>query len=788
MDFDDEIDDLLELEEEITGQAAKRPGEDGSKGSSRKRARCDAWNVDDLEPPDDLPDLAWQGPAACSPTRPEKEFTVTLEDGRRAYCTLRRPRPGRQGAVAAKVQGKTQQLLSRPMAQIIQDINHENLRRAVQQSKTLEGMLDEEQDPLLQQALQESAREAPACAGPPFPSPHSSEGQLWVDKYAPRSFLELLSEEQVNREVVKWVKAWDPCVFGRQPRPSSPQKGPLAVKQAPLLRPEQKLLLLHGAPGVGKTTIAHVVAKHCGYQTVEINASDDRSATALQSRIQDAVQMQSVIGQRKPNLVVIDEVDGVAGGADAQPGEPAALQAVRKGRKGAPLRRPLIAVCNDLHAPALRPLKTVAKVLQFRAPAADRLVTRLRMICGQEGVDIDKPVGEALPMHGERGGCEALQALCLKTECDVRACLNTLQFLARRLRPITTADIHRLQVGQKDVSKGAFAIWQELLVSKVPSGRTAASPAAQLQQRLGMLQDFGDSELVMAGLHENVYRTRYMDTQLRRTAAIADLLGASDRFAAMTHRRGEWALVKYQPACALLLRSLAAGPDRLQLQWPQAGAAAARQHAARQTLLQEWQREVGPQAFQTVAGGAAAKDVLPFLVAALDCQVRPVAPNLFSQQEKAAVGGLVRVLIAYSLTFMLDTVAEAELRQLPPSCAGRAVPVHPAVHRLCLFPVAGLPCKTMSMALRRLVAHDVTLELIRRRELYSVAQRMKAAGIGQAVKVSSKGNWLETLRTKTEKRKMPLSAQQKLQAAHTAAGKAVKRPMLMKDFFRPRID
>lgn len=28
-------------------------------------------------------------PAACSPTRPEKEFTVTLEDGRRAYCTLR---------------------------------------------------------------------------------------------------------------------------------------------------------------------------------------------------------------------------------------------------------------------------------------------------------------------------------------------------------------------------------------------------------------------------------------------------------------------------------------------------------------------------------------------------------------------------------------------------------------------------------------------------------------------------------------------------------------------------
>ena len=63
----------------------------------------------------------------------------------------------------------------------------------------------------------------------------------------------------------------------------------------------------------------------------------------------------------------------------------------------------------------------------------------------------------------------------------MRACLNTLQFLARRQRRITAADIHRLQVGQKDVSKGAFAIWQELLVSKVgckPVEKNAAALAS----------------------------------------------------------------------------------------------------------------------------------------------------------------------------------------------------------------------------------------------------------------------------------------------------------------------
>ena len=65
--------------------------------------------------------------------------------------------------------------------------------------------------------------------------------------------------------------------------------------------------------GLGKTTIAHVVARHCSYRPFEINASDDRTAAALQCRIHDAVQMQSVLGKRQMNLVIVDEIDGIAG-------------------------------------------------------------------------------------------------------------------------------------------------------------------------------------------------------------------------------------------------------------------------------------------------------------------------------------------------------------------------------------------------------------------------------------------------------------------------------------------
>lgn len=56
-----------------------------------------------------------------------------------------------------------------------------------------------------------------------------------------------------------------------------------------------------------------MVAKHCGYRPVEINASDDRTAANLTARVNDAVQMQSVMGSGRPNCVIIDEIDGATG-------------------------------------------------------------------------------------------------------------------------------------------------------------------------------------------------------------------------------------------------------------------------------------------------------------------------------------------------------------------------------------------------------------------------------------------------------------------------------------------
>ena len=68
-----------------------------------------------------------------------------------------------------------------------------------------------------------------------------------------------------------------------------------------------------GHAGLGKTVLAHVVCKHCGFRPVEVNASDERTGAALTARIQDAVQMRAVLGAKRPNCVIIDEIDGATG-------------------------------------------------------------------------------------------------------------------------------------------------------------------------------------------------------------------------------------------------------------------------------------------------------------------------------------------------------------------------------------------------------------------------------------------------------------------------------------------
>lgn len=76
------------------------------------------------------------------------------------------------------------------------------------------------------------------------------------------------------------------------------------------------------------------------------------------------------------------------------------------------------------------------------------------------------------------------------------------------------------------------------------------------------LADFGDAELVLAGLHENVHRARFLDTGFRRAAGVLQTLGDADILQRAVHRRADFALLKYAPSAALRIHAVVAAPER----------------------------------------------------------------------------------------------------------------------------------------------------------------------------------------------------------------------------------
>jgi chromosome transmission fidelity protein 18 len=213
-------------------------------------------------------------------------------------------------------------------------------------------------------------------------------------------------------------------------------------------------------PSPGKTTLAHILAKQAGYHPYEINASDDRNPAVLESKIRAATEMQSVSfgvsHTARPNCVILDEIDGVgqeagemgaiamllkivqaegrksakkkdeeaegedSGGSDEDADTPLVIKRKSKRSDGpkvsplGPLKRPIICICNDQYAAALRPLRAVARIFEFTAAPKSKFVDRLKYIAGREGMEYDP---------------RTLGALADVVDMDIRSALNTLQFV-----------------------------------------------------------------------------------------------------------------------------------------------------------------------------------------------------------------------------------------------------------------------------------------------------------------------------------------------------------------------
>ncbi|KAG4437563.1 hypothetical protein IFR05_006950 [Cadophora sp. M221] len=284
---------------------------------------------------------------------------------------------------------------------------------------------------LIDEAAKETTKSKPKAPEDILPSVENSgpKGKskrtlMWSEKYRARTFMELVGDDRTHRQVLKWLKSWDPLVFPKAGKAKvSAPKRPGAEEEE---KAYKKILLLTGPPGLGKTTLAHVCARQAGYEVMEINASDERSKDVVKNRIRTSVGTESVktgstITSKSghvqkvahPLCVVVDEVDGVVGGSGGS-GEGGFIKALidliqldqknssgiqpntgyaKKKKKGDDfkLMRPVILICNDVYHPSLRPLRqsSFAEIIHVRKPPLDAVVARMKSVFDKEGVPCD---------------------------------------------------------------------------------------------------------------------------------------------------------------------------------------------------------------------------------------------------------------------------------------------------------------------------------------------------------------------------------------------------------------
>jgi len=233
----------------------------------------------------------------------------------------------------------------------------------------------------------------------------------WTEKYRPSTLSEVRGNDKARDELKKWAETWED---------------------------HREAAIVHGSPGVGKTSAAHALASDMGWPVMELNASDSRTGDVVERIAGEASRTGTLTaGESGRRLLILDEADNFHGNADYG-GSRAVTSVVKEADQ------PVVLVANEFYDMS-DSLRSACREIEFRDVSSRSIVPVLRDICRQEGVEFEDA---------------ALEAIADSTSGDLRSAINDLQALAEETERLTEDDV---VTGSRDETEGIFDFLDDLI-------------------------------------------------------------------------------------------------------------------------------------------------------------------------------------------------------------------------------------------------------------------------------------------------------------------------------------